>query len=258
MVDKPESPIEAKLLSALRQIEDYSEPVFQHEIYNERGHLVTKPDFAFPNVKVAVFCDGRQYHEDPQTMAADKSKRDYIKSLDWLVLVYTGSEINADANRCAREVHAKYSLRSESLKDEDWAEDWQNREKPELSAGHHIILSALDIYSKKGSQFSRLDKMVKGCRYVTYDSALIAVNEQVFKTVFNRYTKMYDNLIDRDGLFVTRNGTFFIQHEYPNTKRATWIEVVGPSRAYEFYWNSGGKVRVPVNNVFKEVGVKDG
>lgn len=258
MGEKPESPIEAKLLSSLRQIEDYSEPVLQHEVYDDRGHLVTVPDFAYPEFRIAVFCDGREYHDNPMTKSDDLKKRDYLKSTGWLVLTYDGKQINSDAERCAREVHAKYLLRSKSMKDEDWAEDWLNREKPELSSGHHNICGALEMYSKKYYQFFRLDKMVKGYRYVTVDSALIAVNEQVFKTIFNRYTKMHVDLIDRDGLFVTRKGTFFIQHEYPGTKRAAGIEVVSPSRAYEFYWNSAVKVQVPVNNVFKDVGVRDG
>lgn len=258
MVDKPESPIEAMLLSALRRIEDYREPAFQFEVYDDSGHLITIPDFAYPDVKMAVFCDGRQFHEDPQISAADQSKRDFLRALGWQVLVYTGSEINADANRCAREIHAKYALRSDKLKDELCDKDWLIREKPDLSSGSHNICSALDIFSKKYHQFARLDQMVKGRRCLTNDSALIAVHEKVFKTVFNNFTKTYNDWIDTDGLFVTRNGTFFIQHEFPNTRRSPWIEVVNPSRAYEFYWNSAVKVQVNVQDLFKDVGVRDG
>jgi hypothetical protein len=114
------------------------------------------------------------------------------------------------------------------------------------------------MYSKKYHEFSKLDQIIMGHRYQSSESALIATNEEIFKTVFNYQLKTHVQLIDRNGLFLTRNGRFFIQHEYPSTKRKAWIEAVGPSRAYEFFWNSSLKVQLPVNSVFKEVGVRDG
>ena len=108
----PQSPIEAALLSAIRRIDGYTDPVAQFEVHHEdTGQLITVPDFAYPDARIAVFCDGFQYHGDPETLELDARKRNYLQSKGWAVLVFWGRTINRDPDACARQVHEIYLQR---------------------------------------------------------------------------------------------------------------------------------------------------
>ncbi|HEX6467881.1 MAG TPA: helicase-related protein, partial [Streptosporangiaceae bacterium] len=62
---------------------------------------VTVADFAWPEQKVAVFCDGWKHHNTPERQESDKAKRDAMKEEGWTVLSFWGGEIVRDAERCA-------------------------------------------------------------------------------------------------------------------------------------------------------------
>jgi len=105
----PQSPIEAMLLDAIRRIDGHVEPVSQYEVFHdETGQLITVPDFAYPDAKIAIFCDGFQYHGDPATLELDARKRNYLQSKGWIVLTFWGRTINRDPDACAREIHELY------------------------------------------------------------------------------------------------------------------------------------------------------
>jgi ATP-dependent helicase YprA (DUF1998 family) len=102
----PASPIEAKLLDALRAQADLPPPLPQYEI-RDRDRLVTIPDFAYPDTRIAVFCDGFAFHGNPETLELDARKRNWLQSKEggeWVVLTYWGRTILRDAEACAREI----------------------------------------------------------------------------------------------------------------------------------------------------------
>lgn len=74
------------------------------EVRDEQGRLVTVPDFEWPELKVAVFCDGYAYHGDPQTLEVDAKKRNYLQARGWVVLTFWGRTILKDPDACARDV----------------------------------------------------------------------------------------------------------------------------------------------------------
>ena len=65
---------------------------------------VTIIDFAWPERKVAVFCDGWENHHTTERRAADKTKRDALQAdaLDRAVVL--GGQIVRDPAGCAREI----------------------------------------------------------------------------------------------------------------------------------------------------------
>ena len=67
----------------------------------EEGRLLTVPDFAWPDLRVAVFCDGYAYHGDPETLDLDARKRNRLQLLGWLVLTFWGRTVCKDAGQCA-------------------------------------------------------------------------------------------------------------------------------------------------------------
>jgi hypothetical protein len=109
----PQSPIEQKLFDALRRIPDLPPPVAQHPIPNAEKPI-TIPDFAYPDARIAVFCDGFAFHGNPETLELDARKRNWLQSKvggGWMVLTYWGRRINRNADACAQEINEAYVSR---------------------------------------------------------------------------------------------------------------------------------------------------
>ena len=81
------------------------------EIEDEEGRLLTVPDFAWPKLKVAVYCDGYAYHGGPETLELDARKRNRLQLMGWLVLTFWGRTIRKDAEGCAREIQRALQAR---------------------------------------------------------------------------------------------------------------------------------------------------
>ena len=93
-----ESEIESHLLGAL-----YPNlgPDAQKEI--EAQHMidyydmpVTLPDFAFPYLRIAIYCDGYEYHWERDPFQKDRQQARALQLQGWLVLRFAGSEILND------------------------------------------------------------------------------------------------------------------------------------------------------------------
>ncbi len=106
----PQSPIEEKLLSALRSVGAAPEPEPQYEIC-DGDRLVTVADFAYPEARIAVFCDGFAFHGNPETLELDARKRNWLQRNGWLVLTYWGRTILRAPEDCAREIAQVYAAR---------------------------------------------------------------------------------------------------------------------------------------------------
>ena len=104
----PRSPIERRLAVALINA-GAARGIAQHS-WGDRGSAdgsprpVTIIDFAWPDRKVAVFCDGWENHHTPERQAADKAKRDALRAAGWNVLTFWGGQIVRDAEGCARQI----------------------------------------------------------------------------------------------------------------------------------------------------------
>lgn len=106
----PQSPIEEALLDAIRKNPGLPEPVSQFE-YRSGDKLITIPDFAFPDQKIAIFCDGYAYHGNAETLELDAKKRNEMQADGWIVLTFWGKTINKDAAACANEIFSIYRTR---------------------------------------------------------------------------------------------------------------------------------------------------
>jgi ATP-dependent helicase YprA (DUF1998 family)/RNA polymerase subunit RPABC4/transcription elongation factor Spt4 len=103
--------IEEPLLASIRALEDLPEPSRDLEIRTEDGVLVTVPDFAWSDVKVAVYCDGYAFHGDAATLELDAKKRNFLQLNGWVVLVFWGRTILKDPLKCAEEIRQVYRAR---------------------------------------------------------------------------------------------------------------------------------------------------
>lgn len=107
----PKGMIEEPLRAALETIPGLPRGERDYEVRNDQGGLVTVPDFTWPDVRVAVYCDGFAVHGNIQTLESDAKKRNYLQSQGWVVLTYWGRTILKDPVACARQIAATYQQR---------------------------------------------------------------------------------------------------------------------------------------------------
>ena len=77
----------------------------------EGGPVITVPDFAWRDAKLAVYCDGYAYHGDRDTLELDARKRNLLQGMGWIVLVFWGRVILRDPDACAGQVAEVYAKR---------------------------------------------------------------------------------------------------------------------------------------------------
>ncbi|MCX7974132.1 MAG: DUF1998 domain-containing protein [Candidatus Aminicenantes bacterium] len=103
--------IEEPLRIALSKFDDLPQGQRDYEIKDDQGRLVTVPDFAWPEVKIAVYCDGYAIHANRETLERDAKKRNFLQSRGWVVFVYWGRTILKDADGCAKQIYSLYQER---------------------------------------------------------------------------------------------------------------------------------------------------
>ncbi|MEW6074204.1 MAG: DEAD/DEAH box helicase [Planctomycetota bacterium] len=107
----PKGEIEEPLRRALQGIRTLPPGARDFEVRDDQGRLVTVPDFTWPDVKVAVYCDGFAIHGNRDTLELDARKRNFLVSHGWVVLTYWGRTILKDAAVCATQIAEVYKQR---------------------------------------------------------------------------------------------------------------------------------------------------
>ena len=106
------TPIETALHDAIRTGGRLPEPVVQFSILGDSGELLTVPDFAFPDRRIAIYCDGFTYHGNKETLESDARKRNTLQSKGWSVLTFWGRQILRDPAACERQIWQCYQFRN--------------------------------------------------------------------------------------------------------------------------------------------------
>ncbi|KKL93112.1 hypothetical protein LCGC14_1877920 [marine sediment metagenome] len=101
--DITESPIEKILLKAIREL-GLPEPEQQHEVSNDDGSLLTIPDFAYLRKKIAIYCDGVEFHLDKERWEKDRKIDRELILKHWKPIRFTGKEINRNPQDCAQKI----------------------------------------------------------------------------------------------------------------------------------------------------------
>lgn len=103
MLDKIESQIELSLYLAMLRAGIGSDVQSQYQVGRYRI------DLAFPAVKLAIECDGHEYHATKEQRGHDAQRDRFLMSEGWRTLRFTGSQIFHNPDACAREVRALLS-----------------------------------------------------------------------------------------------------------------------------------------------------
>jgi hypothetical protein len=107
--------IEELLQAELARIGDVPPGVRDLEVRDETGRLITVPDFAWPAVRLAVYCDGYAYHGNVETLALDARKRNWLQARGWTVLTFWGRTLRKTAGACAHDVADAYRRRMSTV-----------------------------------------------------------------------------------------------------------------------------------------------
>ncbi|MCB0017767.1 MAG: AAA family ATPase [Anaerolineales bacterium] len=99
-----ESPSEHMLLQAMRRIPELSSVQMQYRIYDDRGVIVSRADFAFPDEKFAVYADGANWHLVHDRWQRDLRQRNRLMQIGWRFFVFSRRQIIRDADECARQI----------------------------------------------------------------------------------------------------------------------------------------------------------
>ena len=128
LLKRCQSPIERELLQNLYPYlttDRAQELCAQHIIDYYNDMPLTIPDFAFPDARIAVYCDGFAAAEGNR----EKFRKDRLQSRElqlrgWIVLRFTGSEINRNSEmvvetiqRAIEEVNRKQGVLKEDVSD---------------------------------------------------------------------------------------------------------------------------------------------
>lgn len=97
---KSESPIETMMLNALHE--------YEYKPYAQIPCKSYRIDVAlyYKGKKIAIECDGKQFHSSPEQKEHDRIKDSVLKKEKWIVLRFTGSEIYSHMDDCLRMINS--------------------------------------------------------------------------------------------------------------------------------------------------------
>ena len=95
-----ESPLELRLLKAIRAA-GLPEPVKQYEVYDSRGRLLTRADFAYVTPKrILIYADGLEFHSALRQRIHDTRQSNQLQSEGWIVMRFLGPHVHRNPNDC--------------------------------------------------------------------------------------------------------------------------------------------------------------
>ncbi len=137
LLERCESPIERELLNRLYPHLPTSrvrELRVQYKIDRYDDLPLTIPDFAFPDMRIAIYCDGFASHEgDRQAFKRDRLQSRELQLQGWIVLRFAGSEINYDSEMVVETIQRAIARRD---RQRAWrSQQQQERQHLQLHSG---------------------------------------------------------------------------------------------------------------------------
>ena len=114
LVERCESPIERELLQNLYPdltTDRAQELCSQYLIDFIRGVPETTPDFAFPDMKIAIYCDGFEKHRFLDAFSRDRFQLNALQLQGWIVLRFSGYQIQKRADQTVTAIKRAIALR---------------------------------------------------------------------------------------------------------------------------------------------------
>jgi very-short-patch-repair endonuclease len=87
-------------------------------IRDQSGVPISRADFAFEDLRYAIYCDGRKWRLKEDRWEVDLQQRNKLAENGWIFSVFSGSQILRDAASCAAQIAETYMRR---LDPDAWA-----------------------------------------------------------------------------------------------------------------------------------------
>ena len=157
LLERCESKIEEKLLENLypRLTTDHAQELRAQYKIDYYSDIITIPDFAFPYMQIAIYCDGfAMRRDDRESFQKDRFHSRELQLRGWLVLRFAGREINNDSvmvvktiERAIDQQEREQTLRSQqqqTQEEKSWRESIQReQQKPQTQ-------EIADFYFRRG------------------------------------------------------------------------------------------------------------
>jgi hypothetical protein len=107
-----ESPLELRLLKAIRAA-GLPEPQKQHEVYDSRGRLLTRADFAYLTPKrILIYADGLEFHSGLRQRIHDTRQSNQLQTDGWQVLRFLGPHVHRNSTDCVIQLQNALGLQN--------------------------------------------------------------------------------------------------------------------------------------------------
>ena len=119
----PESPIERRLVENLYPALPY---IVREKLSAQYPiHLPpnTYPDFVFAYAQIAIYCDSYKHHGNKERFYEDRYQTRELQLLGWIVLRFTGSEINSQIDKVIDTILRALELRGVDVLDNHFSND---------------------------------------------------------------------------------------------------------------------------------------
>jgi predicted transcriptional regulator of viral defense system len=90
-----------RLLFRMLRRHGFPMPVPQFEIFDESGNFVARPDFAYPDLKIAIEYESFQEHTGKLALVRDSARRNAVVALGWAPIAATAVDLRHGGNQLA-------------------------------------------------------------------------------------------------------------------------------------------------------------
>ena len=91
------------------------------------GMPVTIADFAFPDMRIAIYCDGYKYHWSRNRFKKDRQQARELQLRGWIVLRFAGGEIFRDGDMVVETIQRAITRRYRQR----WQYGWEDQQAQE-------------------------------------------------------------------------------------------------------------------------------
>ena len=158
-----DSPIERELLQNLypHLTTDRAQELRpQYKINFIPGVPKTTPDFAFPDMKIAIYCDGFKWHRDEPEFSRDRFQSTNLQLQEWIVLRFSSRQIYEFAGGTVEAIKSAIALRDKQQQELESAIALRDKQQQELE-------SAITERDKQQQELKSASKTTRNWTYAT-------------------------------------------------------------------------------------------
>ena len=101
-----------RLLLRLLRRHGFPKPTPQLEIRDGDGRLVARPDFAYPDLKIAIEYESYRHHVGKAALVRDTARRNAVVALGWAPIAATAEDLRTGGHQLASDLWRARSHRS--------------------------------------------------------------------------------------------------------------------------------------------------